>query len=274
MSYYPPRKPPTMRPAANRLKPGIDSNLLSQFGGMVGGAVPAPNPNTLLPAQKVARGPFNSQSPAQAQDLSKMFSFEQDNNVWQNANGREWDTHKILNLLLGQARDQIQYGGKLEGARQNSISQLLAQFGTGNRQAFVDAYRRRMMADAKSNARGTSMLLQSKGIDSTGAELDALNNAAQSSANFDAQMNSPEGQLQSLMAILQAIGSGQNSPALGQAMSLFGPATQPDMINAQRQQQQGGSGLASILGLIGGAGTAGGGSIFGDFLGNAGGWFK
>ncbi len=192
---------------------------------------------------------------------SQTFSFERQNSEWDNANGREWDLFKLFNQSLGLGRDQMGFAQNLEGARQSNVMNTMKLLSPGNRQAQVDQFRKRMMANAKGNARNNSLMLQSKGYGSgavQGAELDANNQAALATADYDAQLNSPESQLMAALGLNDVIGQGQSNPIMSQLLALFGGASQTDQMALQRGSEP--SFLDSILGTVGQvAGFAGGG---------------
>jgi len=186
---------------------------------------------------------------------SQMFSFEQPGNVWEQpgAQGREWDMSRLLNMFLPGARDQANFANQLEPFRQSSILNTINTLSPGNRQSLVDQYRRKATARAKDQARNSALLGASRGFGSgatQGAELDALNQAARASNDYDAQLNSPEGVMQALAAIMAAVGEGQNSNMLSQVLSLVGPASMTDQMALQRPQGQ--SGLGALLQGVGG----------------------
>lgn len=191
-----------------------------------------------------------------------IFSFEREGSEWDSpaANGRAWDLYKLFNQGLGLGRDQMGFAQNLEGARQNNIMQTMKLLSPGNKQAQVDQFRKRMMANAKTNARQNSLLLQSRGMGSgavQGAELDANNQAALATADYDAQLNSPESQLMAALGLNDVIGQGQSNPIIGQLLQLFGGASETDRVALQRGDEP--SFLDSILGTVGTvAGFAGG----------------
>jgi len=97
---------------------------------------------------------------------------------------------------------------------------------------------------------------------------------ANSEGSIWSKMYDPATQSNALMAILQAVGAGQNSNWLPQLMSMFAPIEQRSQAN---EQLKAGRGLGSVSGLLGTvAGLAGGGnpltSLLGGMVGGKGGF--
>lgn len=167
--------------------------------------------------------------------------------------------HSIMPGYAQRVMDQLAFSNGIMGQGQNAIMAALRNMTPAARQARLDAFRRRAQSNARKTAMSGDMTLRGLGISSggrAGAVDDAYNQANRQVNDYDAQLNSPEGQMSGALNMLGLIGEGSqiDLPQLLQIISLLEN-------NSQFRKQTAGSG--SIFGGIGElAGLAMGGGGF------------
>lgn len=161
-----------------------------------------------------------------------------------------------LNVAQGAlALDQAGFQRYLEPQRQSAIMNLIRNMSPGNRQSQVDAFSRRAQERAAEFGQQASNSLQGLGFGSGaigGAVGNQFENAASDVANYDVGINSAQGQIQQLMALLQALGLSAD-PNLANGVL----AGQGLIQNSNMNKDQGTDLLGSILGIAGQAAGAG-----------------
>jgi hypothetical protein len=169
---------------------------------------------------------------------------------------------EFVPIHASRVKSQLLFGNQLEGQRQSAIQNLLRSMQPGNIQANADRMRQTGYNAAISQAPKTDFALRQMGLGSgarEGAVLGGINQANSAANQHLARMNSPEGQQQMLMAILQAIGQGQSSE-LGQYTDMASFLQGGDQFN---KQMAGKSGLLGTLGGLAGMAFSGGWNPFG-----------
>jgi hypothetical protein len=156
-------------------------------------------------------------------------------------------------LLGSRINSQLLFGNELEGQKQGSIQNLIRMLSPQSIQANADRMRTTGVNAAMSQGPQQDFAMrQMLGNSATGARAGAMqsgiNQANQGANDYLANMNSPEGQMGILQAILAAIGAGQGSD-LDMFRGLQGDAETGAQNRAQNAK---GGGLAGALGGIGG----------------------
>lgn len=152
-------------------------------------------------------------------------------------------------------------------ARLSAINAL----GPGGAQGLVNAYRGRAMGAAGESGRQNAAYLRSQGItgQDAAAGLDARNRAADATNSYDANINSPEGQAQRFMQMMQLSDPETAAPIMKLIQSLFGQsAARTQQNNAEHAQRAQSSGLGGILGNVLGMATGGGFGSLASIFGN------
>lgn len=161
-------------------------------------------------------------------------------------------------LLIGRypgLASRVGFLNEQEPVIQAGIRNLQRMRSPANRQAQVDAYRRRAMANANQAASQGYNQLTRLGAGSglaEGGALDAYNRAADATLSYDAYQNSPEAEMESLMGILEAYAAAENM-GLEQWLAVNG------LLEQNNQFRQSNRGSGSIFSGLGGA--------LGSFLG-------
>lgn len=172
----------------------------------------------------------------------------------------------LRRLQVGQGALALQQQGLrtyLEPQRQSAILRALQNANPANRQAQVDAFSKRAQERAAELGEQAQASLQGLGF-GTGAQSGTIaslfGGAANDTANYDAYLNSPQGEMEATNLILALIQSA-NDPELMNAL-LAGTSALEQQNNA-RDAQRGGGMLGNILAL---AGQAAGGGAFNNLF--------
>lgn len=195
--------------------------------------------------------------------------------------GDDWSGWKINNWALQYdtlpwLRDQIMLSRKLQPQREDAILGMIAQL--TNPQAMADQQRALLRGNAIDEGQRTGYALaQQSPAASTalrqGAMLDARNQAASQASDFDTFLQSPQGRMEALQAILAAINGAYDQNAQNAYQGITDTALGVEDLNLRiNPPKKGGGLLGGLLGTALGAVTGGGGGweqLLGAFAGGS-----
>ncbi len=190
-----------------------------------------------------------------------------------------WRTNNWIAQMdtLPWLQNEIMFQRELQPQKQDAVRSTIQRL--QNPQANAQAMRANRMGSARDEGfRVGQMLAQSDPSSAValqqGAQADAANRASDQSSAFDAYLQSPQGQQEALMAIIQAITGSYDPNALNAFGGLTNIALNTDRFNLENDmaRKKSGGGLGGILGSVLGMATGGGwGNILGSILGGGGG---
>lgn len=162
-----------------------------------------------------------------------------------------------LNVAQGiGALQQQAFSNYLQPQRESAIMRLIQNLSPGNKQKQVDAFARGAQSRAADTAANTVNALQGFGY-GTGAQSGAVGSIFEGAAgdvnNYDAQINSPQGEMASLQAIIQAIASARDPELAAQFLQAMGMIQQSNLMKSAPNDIW--SNLAGTVGNLAGMGT-------------------
>jgi hypothetical protein len=213
---------------------------------------PQGTPNyTLWNLMHLTKGPGSDQA---LQNASNEFGID-----FNNHNAGFQIARYLLPTLYPSLLQQQLFANGLQPVQQNAASQMLTQL--QNPDAMANQYRAKVNAQAGSTLQNVLQRLRSSGAGigaMQGAAINSTNQANTAANQFQAQQDSPQGQMNRLNAILALIASQQ--PNLSTLMNLNG---------ITQATPRGQSGLQSVMGALGQIGQIAGMASTGGGMGSA-----